>query len=217
MSLLECLVGFALSMLLLSPLLQLSAHLTIKQIQYEKTHALVSEADRAFELIGRAIRMSAYRNIKSIEHKQKSQGDRSNDDRYLQIQKRVGYRGSDALVIQHELSNGVDFDCLGNSLSQERTKNHLAYQGFLVNRQAGLPKGAKANGGSLICQSLDRHGRIQNTTLMNGVAGLFVQELQHSNSKQGGGFRLFKVILLMTDGATINIELERNFASRNFL
>ena len=58
MSLLECLVGLALCMALLSPLLKTSAELVTKQIQYEKTQALISEGDRALELIGRAIRMA---------------------------------------------------------------------------------------------------------------------------------------------------------------
>ena len=58
MSLLECLVGIALCALLLNPLLKTSADLVIKQIEYEKSQALISEADRAFELIGRAIRIA---------------------------------------------------------------------------------------------------------------------------------------------------------------
>jgi Tfp pilus assembly protein PilW len=37
----------------------------IKQIEYEKSQALISEADRAFELMGRAIRMAGYRNLQS--------------------------------------------------------------------------------------------------------------------------------------------------------
>ena len=67
MNLLECLVALALSMLLLNPLLKTSADLLAKQIQYEKSQALISEAERAFELIGRAIRMAGYRNIKSSQ------------------------------------------------------------------------------------------------------------------------------------------------------
>ncbi len=60
MNLLECLVGIALCALLLNPLLKTSADLLIKQIEYEKTQTLISEAERALELIGRAIRMAGY-------------------------------------------------------------------------------------------------------------------------------------------------------------
>lgn len=215
MSLLECLVGLALCMLLLNPLLKSSAELVAKQIQHEKTQHLISEADRAFELIGRAIRMAAYRNIQSPPKKKINRRSDQNTMPYLEVQKRMGYRGSDALVVRYELSDGIDFDCIGNTLNADRTKNHLAYQGFLVSRQASLPKGIKANGGSLICQSLDRQGRIQNTTLMNGVDGLWLEELSPPSS-QVPTQRLFKVTMLMTDGALLNLEFERTFATRNF-
>ena len=206
MNLHECLVAIALSLLLLNPLLKTSADLLTKQIEYEKRQALISEADRALELIGRTIRMAGYRNINSRQQ-------RSQPDQYIQVQKKSGYRGSDSLTAQHELSAGVDFDCIGNELNKERTKHGLARQGFLVDRQAGIAKGAKVNGGSLICQSLDRQGRIQNTTLMNGVNSLFIEEL--ASSGKSPTQKLFKVRLQMTDGALLNIDLERTFGTRN--
>ncbi|WP_114689270.1 hypothetical protein [Polynucleobacter necessarius] len=67
MSLLECLVGITLYALLLNPLLKASAQLEKKQMEYEKTQSLISEADRAFELMGRAIRMAGYQNIKTYQ------------------------------------------------------------------------------------------------------------------------------------------------------
>lgn len=217
MSLLECLVGLTLCALLLNPILKVSADLVTRQIQYEKTQALHSEADRAFELIGRAIRMAGYQNIKTRDQQKKSKRDNYKKDQYLEMQKRTGYRGSDALFIRHELSDGIDFDCIGNTLTQERTKNNLALQGFLVSRQASLPKGAKANGGSLVCQSLDRQGRLQNTTLMNGVDGLWIEEISLASGKLSPDQGLIKVSLIMTDGAQVNIQIERVFATRNFL
>lgn len=216
MTLLECLVGIALCALLLSPLLKTSADLAVKQIEYEKTQSLVSEADRAFELIGRAIRMAGYRNIQSQSLPTKN-GKHASSNIFLEVSKKSGFRGSDSLTIRHELSSGIDFDCIGNVVAKERTKNKLALQGFLVDRQAGISKGQKVNGGSLICQSLDRQGRIQNTTLMNGVNGLFIEEINSSQSHTVKGSRLFKVKLQMTAGARLNIELERMFSTRNFL
>ena len=206
MNLLECLVAIALSMLLLNPLLKTSADLVSKQIKYEKRQLLISEAERAFELIGRALRMAGYRNTHSLQQRKKK-------DQWLEIQKKSGYQRSDFLTVQYELSTGVDFDCIGNVLNQERTKHGLARQGFLVDRQAGIAKGSKANGGSLICQSLDRQGRLQNTTLMNGVNRLLIEELAISDKSSAQ--KLFKVSLLMTDGASLNIGLERTFSTRN--
>lgn len=210
-------MGLALCMLLLNPLLKSSADVFAKQIEYEKTQALISEADRAFELIGRAIRMASYQNIKSPQKPKNIIAGKASKNQALEIQKGTGYQRSDALFVRHELSDEVDFDCIGNILTKERTKNQLAFQGFIVDRQANLPKGAKGNGGSLICQSLDRQGRIQNTTLMNGVDGLFIAELPALSDRAGGAQRLFEVTLKMTDGVHINIALKRSFATRNFL
>ncbi|WP_143070012.1 hypothetical protein [Polynucleobacter asymbioticus] len=209
MSLLECLVGIALCTILLTPLLQSAADLVVHQIQYEKKQLLISEADRAFEIIGRAIRIAGYRNIKS-SHLASNKA----QIQWIELSKRVGFRGSDAITVRHELSDGIDFDCIGNNLTVDRTKNHLALQGFLVDRQASAPKGVKANGGSLICQSLDRQGRLQNTTLMNGVNTLLIEELDVAKDS---GERLFKVGLEMTDGASLNLRLERTFRTRNLL
>ena len=200
-------------MALLSPLLKTSAELVTKQIQYEKTQALISEGDRALELIGRAIRMAGYSNVKVHQVRSK----KLNTQEFIQIQKKSGYRSSDSLIIKHGLSDGIDFDCIGNVLTQDRTKNQLAHQGFLVERQAGVPKGAKVNGGSLMCQSLDRQGRIQNTTLMNGVNLLTVEELHSSQGRTDSGQRIYRVVLQMTDGHLLHLDMERSFSTRNLL
>jgi hypothetical protein len=160
------------------------------------------------ELIGRAVRMAGYQNAHAANafvRKSTSSID------YLQVQKNNGYRGSDSLMVKQEISQGVDFDCIGNTLSKERTKNNLAQQGFLVDRQASAPKGVKVNGGSLICQSLDRQGRIQNTTLMNGIHHLSFEALPASIGKA------FKIKLEMTDGTSIHQRFERTFTTRNLL
>jgi hypothetical protein len=193
-------------MLLLNPLLKTSADLVAKQIEYEKRQSLTAEAERALELIGRAIRMAGYRNIHSTQHhKQKNQ--------WIQVYKKSGYRGSDSLTVQHETSTAIDFDCIGNMLTKERTKQGLARQGFLVDRQAGIAKGTKVNGGSLICQSLDREGRLQNTTLMNGVNYLVIEEINASEKSLTQ--KLYRVSLQMTDGAILNLDLTRTFSTRN--
>ena len=208
MNLLECLVGLALSLVIVAPLIKNSGEFIAKQIEYEKSQSLTAEADRALELIGRAIRMAGYQNAHSAISSARKNTSSIN---YLQIQKNSGYRGSDSLMVKHGISSGLDFDCIGNTLSKERTKNNLAQQGFLVDRQASAPKGAKVNGGSLICQSLDRQGRIQNTTLMNGIHHLSFEALPASAGKA------FKVMLEMTDGTPIHQKFERTFTARNLL
>ena len=208
MNLLECLVGIALCILLLNPLLKTSADLLVKQIEYEKSQALASEAERALELIGRSIRMAGYQNMKSKQQKNNGR----NKVLVLEVQKGTGYQRSDSLTTRHELSDGVDFDCIGNRLTSDRLKNNLALQGFFVDKQAGIPKGVKVNGGSLMCQSLDRQGRIQNTTLANGVNAFIVDELK---SQSVEGQKAFRVRLEMTDGVLIQRDFERTFTTRN--
>ena len=193
-------------MLLLNPLLKTSADLVAKQIEFEKRHSLTAEAERALELIGRAIRMAGYRNIDSTQRLKQ-------EDQWIRINKKSGYRGSDSLTVQHEISPAINFDCIGNTLTKERTKQGLARQGFLVDRQAGITKGAKVNGGSLICQSLDRQGRLQNTTLMNGVNYLAIEEIVSPEKPLTQ--KRFKVTLQMTDGAILNLDLTRTFSTRN--
>ncbi len=204
----ECLVGLALSLVLVAPLIKNSGEFIAKQVQYEKSQSLTAEADRALELIGRAIRMAGYRNAHSAMASVRKNSSWSD---YIQIQKNSGYRGSDFLMVKQEISQGVDFDCIGNTLSKERTKNNLAQQGFLVDRQASVPKGVKVNGGSLICQSLDRQGRSQNTTLMNGIHHLSVEALPNNAGKA------FTVKLEMTDGVSLHQKFERTFTARNLL
>ena len=206
MSLLECLVGLALSLVLIGPLIKNSGEMIVKQIQYEKIQSLNAEAERALELIGRAIRVAGYQNTQSFV---RGYRDKLSPSDSIQIKQGVGFKGSDALMVRHALSHGVDFDCIGNVLNKERTKNHLLQQGFLVDHQASVPKGMRANGGSLICQSLDKQGHLQNTTLMNGVNKLSIEKLE------GIPAIVYKVKLEMTDGVLLHRKYERIFFARN--
>jgi hypothetical protein len=172
--------------------------------------SLSAEADRALELMGRAIHMAGYQHASSFTKFGKNIAPIKDP---ILIQKGSGFRGSDAFTVKHELSGDVDFDCIGNVLSKDRTKNNLALQGFLVDRQAAAPKGVRVNGGSLICQSLDRHGRIQNTTLMNGVNHLIIEEQKISSNAHS--HRLLRVQIQMTDGKLLQRDFERTFSSRN--
>lgn len=204
----EYLVALTLSLILVASLIKNSGEFIAKQIELEKSHSLAAEADRALELIGRAIRMAGYRNAQSLISSTRKEATLSD---YIQVQKSNGYRGSDSLMVKHEISQGMDFDCIGNTLSKERTKNQLAQQGFLVDRQSLISKGMRVNGGSLVCQSLDRQGRLQNTTLMNGINHLSFELLE------GSAGTVYRVKLEMTDGVSIHREFERTFATRNLL
>jgi hypothetical protein len=68
-----------------------------------------------------------------------------------------------------------------------------------------------------MCQSLDRQGRIQNTTLMNGIHGLLIEDITPSNGGEYRPQKLYKVTLQMTDGRSLQLELQRTFSTRNLL
>lgn len=195
-----------LCLMLIGPLLKVGGEMLVKQVQLEQSQLATAEAERALELIGRAIRMAGYVNGKSSNLKRP----KNSTQESLEIQKGVGLNRSDTLFIKHEISDGIDFDCIGNVLKPERTKNGLAHQGFLLERQANPPKGSRVKGGSLMCQSLDRHGRLQNTTLMNGVSHLSIGEILPG----GSGQKLFKVTVHMELGKS-TAEFSRIYASRN--
>lgn len=203
-------------MALLAPLLKTSAELAAKQIQYEKTQSLFADGERALELMGRAIRMAGYKKAKPSAAR-KSGHDQHQFDQFIEVQKNVGYRASDMLTVKHGLSDGIDYDCVGNVLTPDRTKHQLAMQGFALERQSAVAKGAKVNGDSLICQSLDRQGRIQNSMILNGVNALRVEELNVPSPSRIGSQRLYRIQLQMTDGQLIHLNLERTFATRNLL
>ena len=207
-------MGLALGLILVSPILQTSSAIIAKQLEYEKVQLLTAEADRALELIGRAIRMAGYQNSATYSEgiKERIKESKKVDD-WIEILKGQGLHGSDSIFVRHELSDGIDLDCLGNALTVDRTENHLAYQGFLVSRQAFVQKGSEMHGGSLICQALDRHGRLQNISLMDGVQHLSVYELPAVSGLQ----RLLRVKLTIADGHLIERDFERTFATRNLL
>jgi hypothetical protein len=190
--------------MLVGPLLKVSGEMLVKQVQLEQSQLAAAQANRALELIGRAIRMAGYINVRTSDAKKS----KTPKQALLEIQKGVGLNRSDTIFIKHEISDGIDFDCIGNTLTKDRTKNHLAHQGFFLERQAGVPKAARIHGGSLMCQSLDRQGRLQNTTLMNGVHYLAIEGVAPSPQK------LFKVTIQMDLGKSTS-EFTRTFASRN--
>lgn len=201
-------------LILVSPILQTSSAIIAKQLEYEKVQLLTAEADRALELIGRAIRMAGYQNSATYSEgiKEGIKESKKVDD-WIEILKGQGLHGSDSIFVRHELSDGLDLDCLGNALTVDRTENHLAYQGFLVSRQAFVQKGSEMHGGSLICQALDRHGRLQNIPLMDGIQHLSVYELPAVSGLQ----RILRVKLRIADGHLLERDFERTFATRNLL
>jgi hypothetical protein len=63
-----------------------------------------------------------------------------------------------------DLPKHLAYDCMGNVLSKERTRHRKTYQHFYLERSRNDPRSA-----ILICQSLDRQGRLHQAELLNQV------------------------------------------------
>ena len=176
MNLLGCLVSIGLGIAVLAPVMQSSAVLVRKQTQLEKAWLVEQDAIRVLELMARAIRMAGYRKISSLaDYRQ-----RTTKIDYIGLEQRSGWTHSDLLWVKNESADSAEGDCLGNRVeqvahgkAQSRTKKGLRHQGFFVQKAAG------EHAGSLMCASLDRQGRLQNTSLMNHVDSLRFQWVEH--------------------------------------
>ena len=175
MTLLGCLVSIGLGIAVLAPVMQSSAVLVRKQTQLEKAWLVEQDAIRVLELMARAIRMAGYRKINSLaDYRQ-----RTTKIEYIGLEQRSGWNHSDLLWVNQESADSAEGDCLGNRVeqanhgkTQSRTKKGLRHQGFFVQKSVG------DHAGSLMCASLDRQGRLQNTSLMNHIDSLHFKWLE---------------------------------------
>lgn len=214
MSLLGCLVSISLAIALMAPVMQSSAALLIKQSQLEKAWLVEQDAIRVLELMARAIRMAGYRKITSLADYRQRQRIAKVD--YIGVEHRGGWNHSDLLWVKHEPADRVEGDCLGNRIeqakngnAQSRTKKGLRYQGFFVQKAAGDPAG------SLMCTSLDRQGRLQNTSLMNHIDSLHFKWVEHKIGQGQSPYVATKGVQIVLKTTLVEREFSRFVALRN--
>lgn len=214
MNLLGCLVSMGLGIAVIAPLLQSSSALVRKQIQLEKVWLVEQDAIRVIELMARAIRMAGYRKIGSLGDYRQAQRTAKVD--YIGLEQRSGWNQSDLLWVKHEPADSAEGDCLGNRVeqvahgkTQSRTKKGLRHQGFFVQKAIG------DHAGSLMCTSLDRQGRLQNTSLMNHIDSLqfkWVEHKIHQGRPPSAGRSGIQIVLKTT---LVEREFSRFVALRN--
>ena len=212
MTLLGCLVSIGLGIAVLAPVMQSSAVLVRKQTQLEKAWLVEQDAIRVLELMARAIRMAGYRKIDSLSDYRQ----RTSKIEYIGLEQRSGWNHSDLLWVKQESADSAEGDCLGNRVEQDnhgktqsRTKKGLRHQGFFVQKAVG------DHAGSLMCTSLDRQGRLQNTSLMNNIDSLHFkwldQKTQQGQSPSAGRSGI-QIVLKTT---LVEREFSRFVALRN--
>jgi hypothetical protein len=214
MTLLGYLVSIGLGISVLAPVMQSSAVLVRKQTQVEKAWLVEQDAIRVLELMARAIRMAGYRKIDSLGEYRQVQRMAKVD--YIGLEHRTGWNHSDLLWVKHEPADSAEGDCLGNRVEQVnhgkaqfRTKKGLRHQGFFVQKAVG------DHAGSLMCTSLDRQGRLQNTSLMNHIDSLqfkWVEHKTHQGRPPSAGRSGIQIVLKT---ALVEREFSRFVALRN--
>ena len=176
MNLLECIVGLGIGMMVLAPMLNMTSTVLMKQSQLERTTLELAEQERMFTLMGRAIQIAGYRDPLAQPTKKSP----ATILLPFTIHKAVGFNASDKLIIHHGLPRNaskkagdeVNFDCVGNPINAERTQAGQVRLGFSLDRQA-----QNSFTGSVICESFDRQGRAQKTTLMTGIEKMRFHEI----------------------------------------
>jgi hypothetical protein len=214
MSLLGCLVSISLAIALMAPVMQSSAALLIKQSQLEKASLVEQDAIRVLELMARAIRMAGYRKITSLADYRQRQRVAKVD--YIGLEYRGGWNHSDLLWVKQEPADSVEGDCLGNRIeqvkngsAQSRTKKGLRHQGFFVQKAVGDPAG------SLMCTSLDRQGRLQNTSLMNHIDSLHFKWVEHKTGQGQSPYLATRGVQIVLKTTLVEREFSRFVALRN--
>jgi hypothetical protein len=198
----------------ITPVMQSSAVLVRKQNQVEKAWLVEQDAIRVLELMARAIRMAGYRKIDSLGEYRQVQRMAKVD--YIGLEHRTGWNHSDLLWVKHEPADSAEGDCLGNRVeqvdhgkTQSRTKKGLRRKGFFVQ------KAVADHAGSLMCTSLDRQGRLQNTSLMNHIDSLqfkWVEDKTHQGRSPSAGRSGIQIVLKTT---LMEREFSRFVALRN--
>ena len=218
MSLLGCLVSISLAIALMAPVMQSSAVILSKQSQLEKAWLVEQDAIRVLELMARAIRMAGFRKITSLaDYRQRQrQGQAPSKVDTIGLEYRGGWNHSDLLWVKHEPADSAEGDCLGNRVEQvkngsahSRTKKGLRYQGFFVQKAAG------DRTGSLMCTSLDRQGRLQNTSLMNHIDSLYFKWVEHKTEQGQLPSAATKGVQIVLKTTLIEREFSRFVALRN--
>ena len=212
MTLLGCLLSIGLGIAVLAPVMQSSAVLVRKQTQVQKAWLVEQDAIRVLELMARAIRMAGYRKISSLaDYRQ-----RSTKIVYIGLEQRSGWNHSDLLWVKHESADSAEGDCLGNRVeqvnrgkTQSRTKKGLRHQGFFVQKAVG------DHAGSLMCTSLDRQGRLQNTSLMSHIDSLHFKWVEHKTLQGQPPFSERSGVQIVLKTTLVEREFSRFVALRN--
>jgi hypothetical protein len=179
--------------IIIFPPLHLLSDVLALQTQMEEERLLDQNSDRALELMTRAIQGAGYQAIDRLHRSTPTRTDK--DLLGVQIKKGGSRRGSDAIILTQDIPDELGYDCIGNPFSQDRSVQQKTYQHFYIEPSRHDPASQ-----ILVCQSLDRHGRLHHAELLNQVDYLYIDwvttdaqptEAKHTQSPTG----LIRIVL----------------------
>lgn len=167
MSLLSCLTALTLGAILLYPPAFMLRETLGYQAEIESYFLLQQNMDRALELMTRAIQGAGYQ-LPSSEP-------RSAIDE-IRIQKGGFSHSADTITLTQDLPDHMEYDCMGNPFHPERTIQGRTHQRFYLepNRQDSKTQ-------TLMCQSVDRKGRLHHAELLSQVHALRINWVHIDN------------------------------------
>jgi hypothetical protein len=207
MNLLECTTSIAIHSLIVSSCLISLGHLHKAYQKQMGKQQEISEVMHALHIMTRSIRQAGFpihvsdfpkikppskSNLKNaIEVRQNSGLNIHNKGEFIYRKGIHAAQDSDAIIIRH--GSLGHFDCLGHRITKERLSQGYALQGFFAQVQGT----GKDRTGSLMCQSLDNKGRLQNDSILTGLKSLKI----HS-STTAANHSLIQIELTMMSGQT---------------
>ena len=144
------------------------------QKEIEEEQMMMENMDRAMELIIRAVRGAGYERTQDLNHLQKIKYDPLTNEIAI---KKDQQKLFDEITLITDIPDRLDYDCLGNPFAKERTREGKTFQRFYLE-----PNRYEPHTYILMCQSLDRHGRLHHSELLNHVHNLQIDWVKVNSS-----------------------------------
>jgi hypothetical protein len=143
------------------------------QKEIEEEQMMVENMDRAMELIIRAVRGAGYERTQDSNHLQRIKFDTSTNKIAI---KKDQQKLFDEITLIADVPDQLDYDCLGNPFAKERTREGKTFQRFYLE-----PNRYEPHTYILMCQGLDRHGRLHHGELLNHVNRLQIDWVKENS------------------------------------
>jgi len=173
-NLLSCLTSLALSTIVIFPPLVMVSDIYSLQKEIEEQQMMVENMDRAMELIIRAVRGAGYERTQDSNHLQKIKFNPLTNGIAI---KKDQQKLFDEITLIADIPDRLDYDCLGNPFAKERTREGKTFQRFYLE-----PNRYEPHTYILMCQGLDRHGRLQHGELLNHVNSLQIDWVKENST-----------------------------------